>query len=138
MLLVSYSVFRRDVIEKPILGDLEIVEIGLSLVVMLAMPYATLQGAHIRVDIFDNKLGALGRFAGDVVARLVSCYVLWLLIGKTSDKMFDAYKYGDVTNMIEIPVWIAYATATMGMGLMGVVLAVQLALQFRHGVKGYE
>ena len=138
MALVSVSVFRRYVMNAPILGDQELVEIGMSLVVMMAMPFAAYKGAHIRVDILDGRIGAWGRFAGDVFARLASCAVLFLLIGKTWDKTLDAWEYEDVTNMIEIPVWIAYGAISAGMGLFGLVLAIQLILQFRRGVNGYD
>lgn len=138
MLLVSISVFFRYVLNQPILGDQEIVEMGMSLVVMLAMPFAAQQGAHIRVDILDRRLGDWGRFIGDVFARGVSCFVIYLLIRKTWDKTLDAYEYEDVTNMLEIPVWIPFGAITFGMGLFGVVLLVQLIAQFRKGVTGYE
>jgi TRAP-type C4-dicarboxylate transport system permease small subunit len=138
MMLVSISVFFRYALNRPILGDQELVEIGMSLVVMMAMPFATLRGDHIRVDILDDRIGDIGRFAGDVFARCVSCFVLFLLIGKTWDKMLDAYKYDDVTNMIEIPVWIAYAAITLGMGLVAIVMAFQLMRQLSQGFRGYE
>ncbi len=138
MILVSVSVFFRYALNRPILGDQELVEIGMALVVMMAMPFATLKGDHIRVDILDDRIGDIGRFAGDVFARCVSCFVLLLLIGKTWDKMLDAYKYDDVTNMIEIPVWIAYASITLGMGLVAIVMAVQLMAQLSQGFRGYE
>lgn len=138
MLLVSWAVFARYVMNDPILGDTEIVQIGMSLVVMMAMPYAALTGAHIRVDILDTSIGALGRFAGDLFARLVAIFTLYLLVGKALDKAFDAYEYEDVTNMIEIPVWIAYGAIVAGMGLFALVLAWQLVQQVRHGVHGYE
>ena len=136
MLLVSTTVFYRYVLNQPILGDQELVEIGMSLVVMMAMPYAAMAGAHIRVDILDEAIGKAGCFWGDVFTRVVSCFVLFLLIQKTWDKTWDAHKYGDVTNMIEIPVWIAYGSISVGMGLFMVVLAVQLVQQFRSGIPG--
>lgn len=138
MFLVTLSVFFRYVLNQPILGDQELVEIGMAVVVMMAMPYAAYQGAHIRVDILDERLGERGRFLGDAFARALSCYVLLLLIRKTWDKTLDAWKYNDVTNMIEIPVWIAYGAITLGLGLFGLVLAYQLVGQFRHGTSGYE
>ena len=138
MCLVSYSVFRRYVMNDPVLGDAEIVQIGMSLVVMMAMPYATANGAHIRVDIFDSRIGAWGRFLDDLMARSVGAYILFLLIDKTWDKALDAHEYGDVTNMIEIPVWIAYGSITIGMGGYAVVLVVQLLLQLISGVRDYE
>ncbi len=138
VLLVSTAVFARYVLNQPILGDQELVEIGMSLVVMAAMPLTTFQNGHIRVDILDHRIGDLGRFAGDVFARVVSCFVLFLLVRKSWDKMLDAHEYDDVTNMIEIPVWIAYGAIAFGMGLFAVVLAGQLIGQFRQGVTDYE
>ena len=138
MLLVSTTVFFRYVLNQPILGDQELVEIGMSLVVMMAMPFSALKGVHIRVDILDKSLGQAGRFFADVFARVVSCLVLVLLIQKTWGKALDAHQYGDVTNMIEIPVWITYGAITLGMGLYALVLIYQLVVQFRVGVAGHE
>ena len=138
MLLVSVAVFSRKVLNEPILGDFEIVKIGLSLVVMMAMPYVTMRGTHIRVDILDQFIGNYGRFVGDIFARLVSCFVFTLLIIKTWKKMLDAHKYGDVTNMLEIPVSIAYGAITIGFGLSILVLLAQLIWQCRHGPANYE
>ena len=138
MLLVSYSVFCRYVLNQPILGDQELVEISMALVVMLAMPYAAWRGEHIRVDILDAHLGAAGRFCGDVFARSVGAVALGLLVHKATNKMFDAYEYGDVTNMIEIPVWIAYAAVAFGMGLFAFVLIWQLIWQLIRGVSSYD
>ena len=138
MCLVTYSVFRRYVLNNPILGDQELVEIGMSLVVMMAIPFATLSGAHIRVDILDSRIGAWGRFLGDLLARGIGTCVLILLIRKTWDKALDAYVYEDVTNMIEIPVWIAYGAITLGMGFYALVLFWQIIEQLRSGATGYE
>jgi len=138
MCLVSYAVFRRYVMNDPVLGDAELVQIGMSLVVMMAMPYATAHGAHIRVDIFDRRIGAWGRFLGDLMARSIGSFILFLLIEKTWDKALDAHEYGDVTNMIEIPVWIAYGAITIGMGGYAIVLVLQLLAQLRTGVRDYE
>ena len=137
MLLVAWAVFTRYVLNDPILGDQELVEIGMSLVVMLAIPFATYSGAHIRVDILDKRLGDWGRFLGDLMSRLLGAYILFLLVRKTWDKALDAHKYGDVTNMIEIPVWIAYGAISIGMALFALLLLGQAVLQFRQGVRGY-
>lgn len=138
MCLVSFAVFRRYIMNDPVLGDAELVQIGMSLVVMMAMPYATANGAHIRVDIFDRRIGARGRFLGDLMARSIGSFILFLLIEKTWDKALDAHEYGDVTNMIEIPVWIAYGAITIGMGGYAIVLVVQLIVQLLLGVRDYE
>ena len=110
----------------------------MSLVVMLAMPFATATLAHIRVDITDRFLGDWGRFLSDIFVRSVAALVLFLLIQKTWDKAWDAAEWGDATNMLEIPHWIAYGAITAGMGLSALILILQIVGQFRHGVRGYE
>ncbi len=138
MALVSVAVFYRYILNEPILGDTELVEIGMSLVVMMAMPFVTLTNNHIRVDVFDNSLGSAGRFLADIFARLIGCFVLTLLIIKTWDKTLEAIEYEDVTNMIELPIWIPYGAITIGFGLTVLVLIVQLIQQLRGGWHDYE
>lgn len=138
MVLVSVAVFFRYHLNDPILGDTELVQIGMSLVVMMAMPYVTYKSAHIRVDVLDPLLGSKGRFVGDLFARGISCFVLWLLIRKTFDKTLEAIEYEDVTNMIELPLWIPYGAITIGFGIAVLVLIGQLIGQFRHGWINYE
>ena len=138
MLLVTVSVFFRYVLNQPILGSQELVQIGMSIVVMLAMPYTAARGQHIRVDIFDERLGRWGRFICDLIARSLSIAVLALLVQKAWDKAWDAHEFEDVTNMIEIPVWIAYAAIVLGMALFILVLLMQLWQQFRTGVSNYD
>ena len=138
MLIVTVSVIFRYVLNAPILGSQELIQIGMGVVVMLAMPYAALTGKHIQVDILDSRLGRNGRFAADLFARAVGIYVLWLLIGKAWDKMWDAIEFGDVTNMIEVPIWIAYAAIVFGMGLFVLVMLLEVYLQIRRGMAGHE
>lgn len=138
MLLVSIAVFYRYQLNDPILGDTELVEIGMSLVVMTAMPYVVFQNAHIRVDVLDPLLGNKGRFIGDLFARCISVFVLWLLVQKTFGKTLEAIEYEDVTNMIELPLWIPYGAITVGFGLSVIVLISQLIAQWRNGWSQYE
>ena len=129
MLLVTISVFFRYVLNAPILGSQELVQLSMVFVVMLAMPFTALKGMHIRVDIFDTIFGRRGRYITDLVSNIVGICVLFLLIRKSTDKAFDALEYDDVTNMIELPLWTAYAAIAIGMGLYMAVLALKLVRQ---------
>ena len=138
MLLVSAAVYYRYWLNSPIFGDVEYVQFGMGLVVTMAMPYATLKGAHIRVDILDNALGSMGRFIADLFARAVTYFVLFLLIQKTWDKALDAHEWNDVTNLVELPLWLPYGAISVCMGLFILVVAAQLVSQILRGPKGYE
>ncbi len=129
MLLVSISVFFRYVLNQPILGSQELVQLGMVLVVMLAMPYTAIRKEHIKVDILERALGPNGRYMGNLIGRLLGSTVLSLLVWKSSHKMLDAWEYEDTTNMLELPLWPVYAAIALGMSLFVLVLIAELVRQ---------
>ena len=133
VVLIAVGVVLRYAFATPILGINEIVQLNSVAVVMLALPWATAQGAHVRVDVLDHAIGRLGRFAGDVVARVLSAFVLAVLVWRAGLKALDALKYGDATNMLSLPIWPFYAILSAGIALCVVVLVGQLVVILREG-----
>ncbi|MFN7092828.1 MAG: TRAP transporter small permease [Allorhizobium sp.] len=126
MAVITISVLARYLFNSPVTGVDEIIQLTAVSVVMLALPHATLSGAHVRVDIFDQLLGRWGRLAGDVVARCLSGFVLAILASRAWGKMLDAYEYEDTTNMLGLPIWPFYGILATGIALCLVVYAVEL------------
>jgi TRAP-type C4-dicarboxylate transport system permease small subunit len=131
--LITAGVLLRFAFAQPILGLNEIVQLNSVSVVMLALPWATAEGAHVRVDVLDKTIGRLGRFLGDLVSRALSAFVLAVLVWRSALKALDALKYGDATNMLGLPVWPFYAILALGMALCVIVLAVQIAALLAGG-----
>ncbi|WP_159952468.1 TRAP transporter small permease [Rhizobium sp. 18065] len=128
VVVITISVLTRYLFNSPITGSDEIVQMTGVAVIMLALPYATAHGAHVRVDIFDHVLGHWGRLGGDVLSRLLSGFVFAILANRAWEKMLDAHEYGDTTNMLQIPMWPFYAILVAGISLCLVVYAVELVL----------
>jgi TRAP-type C4-dicarboxylate transport system permease small subunit len=84
-------------------------------------------GAHVRVDLFDKPLGRWGRFAGDILSRGLVIWATFYLCRRAWAKMFDAVTYGETTNMLQLPLWPAYAAVFAGMALSAFVMAAQIA-----------
>ncbi len=133
VVLISVGVVLRYLFATPILGINEIVQLNSVAVVMLALPWATAEGAHVRVDVLDRAIGRFGRFAGDVLSRALSAFVLAVLVLRAALKALDALKYGDATNMLSLPIWPFYAILSLGMALCVLVLIGQLVLILREG-----
>ncbi|WP_290890018.1 TRAP transporter small permease [Hoeflea sp.] len=139
LLLMTFAgVVMRYFFNAPILGNNEIIELASVVVVMLAMPSAAQKNMHIRVDVFDGPIGAFGRFAGDILTRGISIYLLALLGWRAWGKLADAAEYGDVTNMLSIPLWPFYGLLVLGAALYAIVLAIQLVDILRSGVASNE
>tara|TARA_R110000787_G_scaffold17975_8_gene55561 strand:+ start:416 stop:928 length:513 start_codon:yes stop_codon:yes gene_type:complete len=139
LLVVTFAgVVMRYAFNAPILGNNEIIEMASVVLVMLAMPSAAQKGLHIRVDVFDGMIGAFGRFAGDILARGISIYLLALLGWRSWGKLADAAEYGDATNMLSLPLWPFYGLLVLGAALYALVLAIQLVDIIRSGVARSE
>ena len=128
------GVIMRYVFAAPILGSNEIIQLASVALVMLAMPAAAHAEVHIRVDVFDGVIGAVGRFVGDLLSRGVATYLLGLLAVRSWAKLQDAAEFGDATNMLAIPLWPFYGLLALGAVLYALVLVLQFVDVLRTGV----
>ncbi|MFZ2101672.1 MAG: TRAP transporter small permease [Oricola sp.] len=124
--LIGFGVIMRYVVGQPILGVNEILQLTAVALAMLAMPYATQSGAHVRADILDPALGRWGRLAGDIITRVLSIIALCVLIDRAWGKAADALEFGDSTNMLGLPLWPVFGMIAAGMSLCVLVFAAQI------------
>ena len=132
VVVIAVSVFTRYVFNLPMMGVNELVQLAGVCVIMLGLPYASLQQTHVRVDIFDAALGRVGAMIGDVMARLLSGFILADLVRRAWAKMLDAYEFEDTTNMLDIPVWPFYGALAAGSALCVLVFALEIVTIFRR------
>jgi len=139
LLIATFAgVIMRYVFGAPILGINEIVQLVSVALVMLAMPVAAHHQDHVRVDVLDQGIGAIGRFIGDILSRGIAIYLLSLLTWRAWAKLQDAAEFGDATNMLSIPLWPFYGLLMIGAVLFVIALAVQLLDVLRKGMHGSE
>ena len=124
--LVGVGVIMRYAFDAPLLGVNEIVQMAAVALVMAALPFCTLRGDHVAVDVFEHMLGRWGRFFGDLLSRALSAFVLGVLCRRATLKALDALEWGDATNMLRLPIWPFYAVLALGAGLCVLVFVVQM------------
>lgn len=130
---IAAGVVLRYVFGAPILGLNEINQMTAVVLVMAALPYCTDRNGHVGVDVFDNVIGHWGRLLGDVGSRLLSGFVLSVLVWRASLKALDAREYGDATNMLSLPIWPFYLVLALGMALCVLIFAVQIVQRISSG-----
>lgn len=136
VVIISTGVIMRYVFGTPLLGLNEINQLTAVVLVMAALPYCTVHNGHVGVDVFDNAIGAWGRFMGDVVSRLLSAFVLSVLVWRAWLKVLDAWEYEDATNMLDLPIWPFYAVLGLGAALCVLIFVVQLIDIIGRGARG--
>jgi TRAP-type C4-dicarboxylate transport system permease small subunit len=132
---ISVGVVLRYAFGTPVLGLNEINQMTAVVLVMAALPYCTAQGGHVGVDVFDKAIGRWGRFVGDLGSRLLSGFVLSVLVRRAVLKALDAYEFRDTTNMLGLPIWPFYGILALGMALCVLVFAVQILAILREGAR---
>lgn len=121
MLIIVADVFMRYAFNAPIPGTYDLVGILLAIMVFFGLARVISDRAEITIDIVDNLgsaslLRLLTLIAG-FVALGILVFIFWSMIGP----MIGAYRYGDRSLELNMPVWITWVLSLLG--LSGAVLA---------------
>jgi TRAP-type C4-dicarboxylate transport system permease small subunit len=108
---------------KPILGDYELVSIGMGFAVFAFMPWAHLKRGHALVSLVTDAFGVRANgvilVVTDAMMLVISTFLAWrLYVG-----MVDKFAYRETTLLLRFSLGWAYA-----LGLIGAVILVVVAI----------
>jgi TRAP-type C4-dicarboxylate transport system permease small subunit len=95
----------------PVPGDFELVEAGTALAVFCFMPWAHLRRGHAMVDLFWNAYPPSMRRVLEVLADALMLVVWVLLVWRMAIATGDYRENGEVTFILQMPVWWGYAAS---------------------------
>ena len=104
----------------PVPGDFELVEAGTALAVFCFLPWAHLKRGHAVVDMLWGSYPAPMRRVLDIVADGLMLAAWLLLVWRMSVAMGEYRHNGEVSFILQMPVWWGYA-ASMLPALVGLV-----------------
>jgi TRAP-type C4-dicarboxylate transport system permease small subunit len=115
--VTTASVIRGALVNQPILGDSEVVEMLLGVAVALCLPVCEMKGAHVLVDFFTQKLPPRALAGLDALMRAVAAAVVAVLAWRLAIGGYNAWDRERETMFLLIPYWWGYAGAALGMTL---------------------
>lgn len=115
--VTTASVLRGAVLNRPILGDSEIVEMVLGVAVALCLPLCEMRGAHVMVDFFTQKLPPRVLAGLDALVRAIAAAVVAVLAWRLAIGGWNMWDRERETMFLLIPYWWGYAGAAVGMTL---------------------
>jgi TRAP-type transport system small permease protein len=130
-LLTVLDVARRYALNAPLVGALELTQLAMLCLVMLALPWCWATDGHVRIDVLDGVLGAHGRALADVLTSVVGLAVIAALTWNTAWKAADALEFDDRANTLLTPLWPFYALIATSFAASGLVLARNLLRRLR-------
>lgn len=115
--IVVISVIGRTLIWaglKPILGDYELIGLGMGFAVFAFMPWAHLERGHALVslvtDNFSGPVNAWILVVTDFLMLVAAAFIAWRLYYG----MMDKFSYRETTILLGVPMGWAYAAALIG------------------------
>jgi TRAP-type C4-dicarboxylate transport system permease small subunit len=129
-LLTTYSVIQRALTNRPVNGDIELVQAGVALAISLCLPWCQLHGGNIIVDFFTQRMRERSiRWLDGIGAALIGVMYL-LLAWRTSVGAQTVYAAHEMTMALELPQWWTYACLAPGLALAGLIALIQAVMHF--------
>ncbi len=105
LLVVTADVLSRAVMNAPILGANEISSSLLLVVFVGCLPFVSLHGRHIRMDLAYDRFSPAFQRISDIVARLCGAFLYALLTYEAWHRIKDILRYDEVTQLMQLPLW---------------------------------
>lgn len=115
------SVVGRAFLDRPILGDVELVQIGTAVCVALFLPYTQLRGGNIIVDFFTQRARPRTRSRLDAFGALLYTLVMALVCWRLAAGGLSARESQETSVLMGIALWIAYALMLPGFALSALI-----------------
>ncbi|MBN9429329.1 MAG: TRAP transporter small permease [Burkholderiales bacterium] len=119
------SIFSRAVFGASLLGDFELVQVGMAFAVASFMPLCQLRHGHIIVDFFTTRASHRTRHGLDRTGCLLVGLMAGLLAWRTLLGGISARESQSVTMLLQFPEWIAFMAMVPPLALTAVIGIVQ-------------
>jgi len=129
------SVVGRSAFSHPILGDVELVQLGCAVVVASFLPYTQFRRANIIVDFFTARASARAQRLMDAAGTLLYTLVLALVCWRVAVGGIDIHAARESSMLMNLPLWIPYLLMVPGLALC-VVIGIHQTVKLLRTPKG--
>lgn len=120
-LVTVTSVIGRAGFAHPILGDVELVQLGTAVCVALFLPYTQFRGGNIIVDVFTNGVKRRTRAWMDGLGALLYALAMALVCWRVFAGGLGARESEETSMLMSFPIWITYMLMVPGLALSAVI-----------------
>lgn len=119
------SIFSRQFLGAALLGDFELVQVGMAFSVAAFMPICQLRRGNIIVDFFTMRASRRTRELLDRVGCVLLAAMCGLLAWRTLLGGLSAKESGSVTMLLQFPEWTAFLAMVPPLALTAFIALVQ-------------
>jgi TRAP-type transport system small permease protein len=126
MLLTVADVLLRALVNKPIHGTYELIELGLACAIFVALPAVFLRDEHLVVDVVDSLAPKRVVRLLDLFGAVASLAVLGVMFWRMVPLARDMQEFGDVTADLSIPKIVYWVPVLLGVGASALATLVYI------------
>ena len=119
--LMSVASIGGRLLNHPIQGDFELVQVGCAVAIAFFLPWCQLARGNIIVDFFTTRASAATRERLDALGAVLVGLVAALICWRTAVGSMAAYENQETSMLIAVPIWIPYLLMTPGLLLTALV-----------------
>lgn len=105
MFVGTYQVFGRKLLNIPVPGYVDIVEVSMTVFAFLGISYCQRLGGHIRMEIIIGRFKKRALYVVELFGTLAVMMLMSILIYYTWEHFMRAWTIGDSSMDIEIVLW---------------------------------
>lgn len=127
VLLIVADVLRANLLHRPIMGTIDLVQALLAFIVFLGLPLVIFVEGNITVDVIDHFIGKRGVALLRASGGLLAFVYLGLLWWHMFQPAIDSWDFGDITPDLKIPIILIWVPVLFGVAASMIAALVVFA-----------
>lgn len=120
-LMATYSIFMRALFDEPLLGDVELVQMGCGIAIVFFLPLCQMRRGNVIVDVFTLNAPAPVRALLDAIGGVLMGCAGALIAWRSVIGTMDSYGNGEESIIMGLPIWWSMLPFAPGFALLALV-----------------
>ncbi|MEM8974387.1 MAG: TRAP transporter small permease [Pseudomonadota bacterium] len=126
MFIGTYQVFGRKLLNLPVPGYVDWIEMIMTVFAFVAISYTQRLGGHVRMEIILGRMKGRLLYFFEIFGTICAIFIIAVLGYYGYEHFLRAFEIGDSTIDIELPVWPSKLLVPFAFGILLFRLFIQL------------
>jgi C4-dicarboxylate transporter, DctQ subunit len=126
MWLTMAEVLGRRLLNAPVPGAIDYIEVGMVLFAFMGAAYCQREGGHVRMDLLVSNLKGRVQWAVEAIGVLIAAVYIGIIVMASAKDAWRSYEFGDETIDINLSIWPSKLVVPVALTFLELRLLVQL------------
>ena len=126
MFIGTYQVFGRKLLNAPVPGYVDWIEMIMTVFAFVAISYTQRLGGHVRMEIILGRMKGRLLYFFEIFGTVCAIFIVAVLGYYGYEHFLRAFEIGDSTIDIELPIWPSKLLVPFAFGILIIRLFIQL------------